>query len=691
MKDNPKSRAPILNRSCVRLGKGLYKPNGDWLFYSLRLPEGARMPKSASSAFAIQTYCENPFEMGCVMVNDGDTVKVYPQLATLRSDSVRITSSVLAAYGIRPIESDDIFSFVLTDLFKHKPRFKDFNLWMQDYVCFENCMPSTRNDLMVASHLKEGEGFVRSLLVSRNDEEPFDIALRYLAWTRKDRKDAVFDALIKSTSASGRVVYSETEYARRGISKENILRMFLRRETHHRGVQMLPKEATALFVIPWSAQSQHDMGFEVSVIESPKPPRELLNSNGVCIGQELNRGLPVYLPLKHSVLILGTTGLGKSVLMSHIARQHFEKPDSMSVVFEQKDVNFIRELMGLVPDDRIDDVVNIDPRIPLSYNIAQPLSELVNTLWTSYESTHGMGLGATIRLVIEFAILALAKWNDEVTMVHLYSFYTDKVFQKKVLSLNADPKVHAFVKNVLPKIQFSSIIGLLNKIMMYTKNPLISSCCQSENTISFTDFLSSQKLVFANLAGLQPEIISDIGNSILSRLVQAMYQYGYECLYKNGKACYVLIDEFYTWSSLSSISAIMGQGRGMGVHGVLSLHSLFGQLSPDALSSVLANSPVRVVFRSRDKDALLMGKEMGLNPESIKSLNAYEAFVQLDNLPVIKIKTLPPVKSDEARSQRCLVRSKEQFGAKKLESIDPFGLFGDEEKKADFDDGFDAL
>ena len=82
------------------------------------------------------------------------------------------------------------------------------------------------------------------------------------------------------------------------------------------------------------------------------------------LGLDAGNGSPVGLTLderRQGMYVIGTTGTGKSNLLRNIVYQDMHQDRQHGVCVLDPHGDLIDELLGLVPKDRIDDVILFDP------------------------------------------------------------------------------------------------------------------------------------------------------------------------------------------------------------------------------------------------------------------------------------------------------------------------------------------
>ncbi|MCS7184262.1 MAG: DUF87 domain-containing protein, partial [Patescibacteria group bacterium] len=108
---------------------------------------------------------------------------------------------------------------------------------------------------------------------------------------------------------------------------------------------------------------------------APPPPN--LPDEGVVLGESVYQGSKELVRIKKNdrrrhIYVIGQTGTGKTTLLKNIAEQDMKNNDGLCFIDPHGDV--AQELMGLVPKERIDDVIYFSPgdiQRPVGLNILE--------------------------------------------------------------------------------------------------------------------------------------------------------------------------------------------------------------------------------------------------------------------------------------------------------------------------------
>jgi hypothetical protein len=164
---------------------------------------------------------------------------------------------------------------------------------------------------------------------------------------------------------------------------EALMEVFLRK-SRRPGMLLGVDELAALVHLPSAS------------VKIPKLLREVRRSKaaphspeGVLLGENLHHGrvVPVMLPsdlrLRH-LHVIGASGTGKSTLLLDLISQDIASGRGVGVLDPHGDL--VDEIMGRIPEERLEDVILFDPSdtgYPVAWNILEAHSELERTLLAS--------------------------------------------------------------------------------------------------------------------------------------------------------------------------------------------------------------------------------------------------------------------------------------------------------------------
>lgn len=358
---------------------------------------------------------------------------------------------------------------------------------------------------------------------------------------------------------------------------------------------------------------------------------------GVVIGDNEHNGetVPVFLTADQRVRhthIIGSNGTGKSSLLLNLIRQDIENGDGLAVLDPHGDL--IDQILGFIPEDRIKDVVLVDPsdvEFPIGFNILQAHSEEEKRLLASdlvgVFRRLATSWGDQMDTVLQNAILVILESSRGGTLADLRRFLLEPAFRTEFLTTVQDPELIYYWQKVFPQLGGGKSIGsVLTRLQdFFSQKPLRNMVSQRKNLLDFADIMDSRKIFLAKLSeGLCGEENSYLlGTLLVSKFQQlAMARQAQKVTMRQDFWLY--IDEFQHFIS-SSMAKILTGARKYRI-GFTLAHQELHQLQGDAkvASAVMTQPCTRIVLRVGDDDAKKLGD--GFEAFDAKSLTRLEKF-----------------------------------------------------------------
>jgi Type IV secretion-system coupling protein DNA-binding domain len=373
--------------------------------------------------------------------------------------------------------------------------------------------------------------------------------------------------------------------------------------------------------------------------------------------------------------ILGPTGTGKTSLIKNLVRDDMMAGRGLAVVETNGDL--INDLLDLVPPERQQDVVLIDPtdeRAAVGFNpfvgsadpslVADQLGELFQRLWKAY-------WGPRTSQLAHMGLLTLARRPGS-TLVDLPRLFLDASFRSEVLRglddpVGLEPDWRWFM--ALPEREQATVIApLLNKVRSFTARPSIRTIIgQAEPAVSMRQIMAERKLLLVYLPKglIGSETATLLGCLILTGLWQAATERAaLPMAERHPFGLYV--DEVQDFAAAPiPWDEMFAQGRKYGL--ALSVaHQNLSQLPRELREIVLANARSKAVFALSSSDAHTLEPLFApaLTAADLGSLDAYAvaASVALDDgstaRPVTLLSPPPPSPLGSREQVRCCSRQR---------------------------------
>ncbi len=631
-------------------------------------------------------------------INTGTTIEIIPQFSVTNEDAVVLDTAFHYTYpGARLEPGDDILAHYFRIVAREREIYREFEFEFRDIQIVEgNLLYHSGVTFMAAaasllpSEIILQDVVLRSGETRQNQDGIYYAVIRSCCFARQGRRENLLNAMTFDQDKYKGKYYSWADYASRGITGKAIADMFSEHATFRHGNRYTAKTLGNLFYLPWCAPSFDSMNVRVQKLQGAEPHPSLL-APGVRIGYSLFKSTrdPINIPLQYltsSVYIVGHTGFGKSTLIENILKYLITRRDIIhAMLLIEKKGELSPRLMGMVSPDRIDDVIYYAPAMyPFQCNILDFTDDIlsnaafITAFGNMVEMRHSWGLTPNVMSLLRDAMCALKPWKELVTLAHLKSFISDKEFREYVQDNNKDPRVKDFIKNILPKVQPSSKTALFNKLDIFLENPLLSSMCQSNNKLDFRGIIRNLQLIFADLSGLLPEQFADVGTFLFAKATSLVLKK--DILLTQNQWFSIVLDEFQEFILDKTLNTVLTQGRSKQVSLFLAHQTLRGQLRPETIATILGNCPVKICFRVAHDDARIMSRNMNVPEDELTSLERFQAYVQVDTLPAVKIQTLGPPKTDMATLTSVLEQSKKKYGADPIEYIDLYAIFNKSNK-----------
>src|SRR3990167_1341581 len=322
---------------------------------------------------------------------------------------------------------------------------------------------------------------------------------------------------------------------------------------------------------------------------------------------------------RRHMYIVGKSGVGKSKLLELLIRQDVAYGHGVCLIDPHGDV--IQEILDFVPEERIKDVVVIDPsdtKFPVSFNPMQNIHpemkhQLTQGLIEVLEKQFGANWTPRLEHVFRFTSLALLDY-PETTLSGMVSMLTDRNYRQRVIEYIEDEMVKKFwaveFADWSEKFDTEAIIPLVNKLGQFLSNPLLRNIfAQKENKIDFETAMNSKKILLISLSKgkLGEENSSFFGAMFITKIYQAGMARA-SMPENERRDFYLYIDEFQNVVT-TTFEQLFAESRKYGINIVVA-HQYMAQLLPPVLATVLGNIGSMVVFRVGGEDAKKLEPEM---------------------------------------------------------------------------------
>jgi hypothetical protein len=332
-------------------------------------------------------------------------------------------------------------------------------------------------------------------------------------------------------------------------------------------------------------------------------------------GQETGKVLCLSPELRNRhIYMIGKTRMGKTTLLKSIVQQDMRRGDGVCFLDPHGDA--AEELLGLIPPDRIGDVLYFDPTrkdAPAFNPLALPFSppKLTEDVISVFGMLLGDSWGPRMEHLLRFGVLTLLVDSTPRTLRDLRRLYLDEDFREEVLANVENEQIREFWESEYPMMPKGAASPILNKLSAFLApmSDLDRVFSQNENSLDFSEILSERKILIVNLAkgklGEEPARL--LGGLLVTGLQQAAL--ARTAIAPEERWPFALtVDEFQNFT-VASFESILAESAKYRVNLTLANQNL-GQLSSSLERAIFGNCGTVVAFQVSADDASRLQREM---------------------------------------------------------------------------------
>lgn len=424
-----------------------------------------------------------------------------------------------------------------------------------------------------------------------------------------------------------------------------------------------------------------------------EPPPNLPTKDCVYIGETLFRNKTTRFGLENDddrirhLYVIGKSGTGKSSLFISMASQDIANGEGVAILDPHGET--IEQVLERIPEDRIEDVIYIDPsdtENPVGLNLLEldnPSQKnlMASGLVSAIKQHFDFSWGPRLEYLLNYAILTLLEVPGT-TMLGITRLLEDNNYLNYILSKVEDPVVLKFWNEEWKQMKGNqrfvteAISPIQNKVNRFLASTTIRNILgQRNSTIDLWDAMNSGKIVLINLA--KGKIGSDNANLLGALLVSRIQFYALQRAnipYEKRRPFYMYVDEFQNFAT-GSFEEILSESRKYKL-GLYLTHQFTAQLPEDLLKAVYGNVGTIMTFSLGAPDAKELAKEFApyFDEEDIISLERFQVYIKLmiDGMtshPFSARILLPwvddPIVPVTNNREKAIQRSREKYGTER--------------------------
>ena len=386
--------------------------------------------------------------------------------------------------------------------------------------------------------------------------------------------------------------------------------------------------------------------------------------------------------------IIGRTGSGKTTMMFSMASRDIEAGRGMAFLDPHGDG--ADDLLSIIPENRIDDLVFINPidlKHPIGINlleltpnldedeaelekevVAEGVISLFRKVFSREENTNAHRIEYVLRNAIYTAFTV-----EDRTIFTVYDLLNNPPFQKQVISQLKDQNLKNFWKFEFGRAGDYQVVkmvgGVTAKIGRFLFSPTAKRILeQKKSTINFSEIMNSEKIVICNLS--QGKLGEDtsrlLGTTIMTKIQQATLKRANMSENKR-KPFYLYIDEFQNFAT-QSFTKMLSEGRKYKLRITIAEQTTSQQQDRNIVNVILANITTVVCFRSAnpiDEELMLAQFAPYISKGDISNLPKYNFYIKVSALepeePFSGETIFIPLKKDPKRIEKLIEASRENY------------------------------
>ena len=405
-------------------------------------------------------------------------------------------------------------------------------------------------------------------------------------------------------------------------------------------------ELASIFHLPSSAVETPNISWLHA--KQSEPPANLPTKDCAFIGDTVYRNKLVRFGIRNTddrlrhMYLIGKSGTGKSTLFHTLITQDIKNGAGVGVLDPHGEL--IDKILEYIPDDRVDDVIIIDPsdsEMPVGINLLEygdkaqrnlMASALVSAVKVHFEYSWGPRL----EYLLNNAILTLLE-VEGTTMLGVVRLLSDMNYQKYILHHVKDPVILRFWEEEYKEMRTNqtlitqAVSPIQNKINRFLSSTTIRNIlAQRKSTIDFYDAMNSGKIILMNLSkGKIGADNSDLLGALLVSRIQFMAMQRQNVPAEQRRPFYLYVDEFQNFTT-GTFESILSESRKYGL-GLYLTHQFTGQLPEELLKAVFGNVGTIATFALGAPDAKVLETEFfpTFGQNDMISLERFQIYIKL--------------------------------------------------------------
>lgn len=408
------------------------------------------------------------------------------------------------------------------------------------------------------------------------------------------------------------------------------------------------QEVAGLFHLPSSSTLSPKIKW-LKAKEAPPPAN--LPQQGTLIGESIFRGdrKPVHIAeddRRRHMYIVGQTGTGKSTLMVNMAIEDIRSGKGVAVVDPHGDL--VETILGLVPQDRQQDVIVLDPsqtQRPVGLNMLEhdpnrpeEKTFIVNEIQGIFNRLFlAETMGPMFEQYMRNALLLLMEDRDDpASLMEVSRIFTDDEFRNRKIEKATNPVVVDFWTKEAIKVGGEASLAnmtpyITSKFNNFVANDYIRPIIgQTHSAFNFRNVMDEGKILLVNLSKGR---IGDLNANLLGMIITGKFLMAalsrVDVPQEQRKDFNLYIDEFQNFTT-DSISVILSEARKYRLNLTIA-HQFIAQLEEKIRDSVFGNVGSMLSFRVGPQDAEFLEKQFEpvFSQNDLMNIDNFNAYAKI--------------------------------------------------------------
>jgi len=379
---------------------------------------------------------------------------------------------------------------------------------------------------------------------------------------------------------------------------------------------------------------------------------------------------------RRHMYLIGKTGTGKTTCLQNMAIDKIRKGQGVGIIDPHGD--FIETILHFIPDDRINDVILVDPsdkEHPIAFNPLENVDEGLKDIVCSglvgiFKKIWAESWGPRLEHILRNTIMALLEYPGA-TMLGIPKMLVDQNFRERVIEKIKDPVVKDFWINEYGKydqrFRTEAIAPIQNKVGQFLSASTVRNILgQPRSTINFEDIMDNRKILLMDLSkGKIGEDASALMGAMLITKIQLTAMRRTYIPEDERVDFNLFVDEFQNFAT-ESFATILSEARKYHLSLIMA-NQYIAQMEEMVRESIFGNVGTLISFRVGPSDAPYLAKEFmpTFEETDLINLDKFQIYVKMAiggvTSPPFSAKTLAPYVNQTNNLQEIIEASREKY------------------------------